>query len=151
MADIELYQMHNGQVIEDEKMSEMMYRIMALKPHLSMVYSWDDIGMATLMSDLYQNNIRYCPQNDCWYIWDNCWTKQGENGAISDMLQTLLNLLILYCMEVSHETGSPDRDDMEAVEAKELIDKYRKYISSIRKYTPMRNIMEVHPHFLLPL
>lgn len=136
MPDIEYYQLSNGQVIEDADMSEMMYRIMKLKPHASFVYSWDDIGMATLMSDLYHNNIRYCPQNDCWYIWDKCWQKQGENGAISDMLQTLLNLLILYCMEISHEVA----DDKEAVE---IIDKYRKYISSIRKYTQMRNIMEV--------
>lgn len=136
MPDIEFYQTSTGQVIEDENMSEIMYQLMRLKPHTSFVYSWDDIGMATLMSDLYKNNIRYCPQNDCWYIWDKCWQKQGENGAISDMLQTLLNLLILYCMEISHEVA----DNKESVE---LIDKYRKYISSIRKYTPMRNIMEV--------
>lgn len=136
MADVEYYQLSNGQVIEDEQMSEMMCRIMQLKPHNSFVHSWDDIGMATLMSDLYHNNIRYCPQNDCWYIWDKCWQKQGENGAISDMLQTLLNLLILYCMEISHEVGEDDPE-------KEVIEKYRKYISSIRKYTPMRNIMEV--------
>jgi putative DNA primase/helicase len=136
MPDIEFYQTSTGQVIEDERMSELMYQLMRLRPHTSFVYSWDDIGMATLMNDLYQKDIRYCPQNDCWYIWNKCWQKQGENGAISDMLQTLLNLLILYCMEVSHEVA----DNKEAVE---LIDKYRKYISSIRKYTPMRNIMEV--------
>ena len=136
MPNTDYYTLSNGQVIEDEQMSEMMYRIMELRPHTSFVHSWDDIGMATLMSDLYQNNIRYCPQNDCWYIWDKCWQKQGENGAISDMLQTLLNLLILYCMEISHEVG-------ENKDAKELIEKYRKYISSIRKYTQMRNIMEV--------
>ena len=136
MPETEYYQLSNGQVIEDADMSEMMYDIMKLRPHTSFIYSWDDIGMATLMSDLYQNNIRYCPQNDCWYIWDKCWQKQGENGAISDKLQTLLNLLILYCMEVSHEVA----DNKEATET---IDKYRKYISSIRKYTPMRNIMEV--------
>lgn len=135
MAEMEYYELSNGQVIEDEVMSKMMYRIMELKPHNSFVYSWDDIGMATLMSDLYQNNIRYCPQNDSWYVWDKCWQKQGENGAISDMLQTLLNLLILYSMEVSHDAT----DD----ETKDIIEKYRKYISSIRKYTPMRNIMEV--------
>lgn len=137
MANSDLYELSNGQIIEDEGMSAMMYKIMALKPHTSFVYSWDDIGMATLMSNLYNDEIRYCPQNDCWYIWDNCWVKQGENGAISDMLQTLLNLLILYCMEISNAIGEDD------AEAKEVIDKYRKYISSIRKYTPMRNIMEV--------
>ena len=137
MAEIDYYQLSNGQIIEDADMSEMMYRIMKLRPHTSFVYSWDDIGMATLMSDLYQNNIRYCPQNDHWYVWDKCWQKQGENGAISDMLQTLLNLLILYCMEITHEIDGGDDGAIEA------IDKYRKYISSIRKYTPMRNIMEV--------
>ena len=136
MPETEYYQMHTGQVIEDADMSAMMYRVMALRPHTSLVYSWDDIGIATLMSDLYHNNIRYCPQSDRWYVWDNCWVKQGENGAISDMLQTLLNLLVLYCMEVSAEVG----DDKEK---RDLIDKYRKYISSIRKYAQMRNIMEV--------
>ena len=129
--------MNNGQVIEDEKMSELMYQLMRIKPHTSMIYSWDDIGTATLMSNLYSDKIRYCPQNDYWYVFDKCWVKQVENGAISDMLQTLLNLLVLYCMEISSQIGEDD------VNAKEQIDKYRKYISSIRKFTPMRNIMEV--------
>ena len=136
MANTEYYQLVNGQVIEDEIMSSLMYRIMEMKPHSSFIYSWDDIGMATLMSDLYQNNIRYCPQNDSWYIWDKCWRKQGENGAISDMLQTLLNLLVVYCGEVVHYVGNNK-------EQQEVIEKYRKYISSIRKFTQMRNIMEV--------
>ena len=136
MSNAEFYQMYNGQVIEDEQMSDILYRLMKLRPHSSFVYSWDDIGMATLMSDIYHNNIRYCPQNDCWYIWDKCWQKQGENGAISDMLQTLLNLLVLYCMEVTYEAQG---DDV----ATETIGKYSKYISSIRKYTQMRNVMEV--------
>jgi putative DNA primase/helicase len=136
MPEVEYYQLSDGQVIEDEMMSEMMYRIMKLRPHVSFTYSWDDIGMATLMSDIYSDSIRYCPQNDCWYIWDKCWQKQGESGAISDMLQTLLNLLLLYCSEIYHEVSWDEK-------AKDLIEKYRKYISSIRKYTPMRNIMEV--------
>ena len=134
MAEIEYYQTHDGRVIEDEDMSAIMFRLMDIKPHKSFTYSWDDIGMATLMSNIHEDNIRYCPQNDSWYVWDKCWVKQGENGAISDRLQTLLNLLILYCMEISHEAGD---------EEKEIIEKYRKYISSIRKYTAMRNIMEV--------
>ena len=134
---MDYYQMNNGQVIEDEQMSELMYQLMAIKPHTSMIYSWDDIGTATLMSNLYSDKIRYCPQNDYWYVFDKCWVKQVENGAISDMLQTLLNLLVLYCMEISSQIGEDDAN------AKEQIDKYRKYISSIRKFTPMRNIMEV--------
>lgn len=134
MTEIEYYHTYDGRVIEDEEMSAIMFRLMELKPHKSFVYSWDDIGMATLMSNIHGDNIRYCPQNDRWYIWDRCWVKQGEGGAISDRLQTLLNLLMLYCTEAAHDTTDEDKD---------VLEKYRAYISSIRRYTPMRNIMEV--------
>ena len=134
---MEYYHFSNGQIIEDETMSELMFRIMDMNPHTSGVYSWDDIGTATLMRDLYTDLVRFCPQNGYWYIWDNRWVKQDENGIISDMLQTLLNLLLLYCREVSSKLTDGEDD------AKELIEKYRKYVSSIRKFTPMRNVMEV--------
>lgn len=134
---INYYQLADGSVIEDEYLSDLMYRLMALRPHSQFLnYSWDDIGTATLMSDIYGNAIRYCPQNDSWYIWDNSWRKQGENGAISDMLQTLLNLLRIYCMEVKAEVSGNES-------ATKLIEDYTKYVSSIRKHTAMRNIIEV--------
>lgn len=126
------YEMANGQLIQDEGMSAIMQSLMDLQPHQSNVYTWDDIGMATLMSDVYTDSIRYCPQNGAWYIWDGCWRKQGENGAISDRLQTLLNLLVLYCKEIQSRN-----------EKDEYIADYHKYIKSIRKFAPMRNIMEV--------
>ncbi len=128
------YEMANGQIIEDEGMSEIMETLMSVHPHQSNVYTWDDIGMATLMSDVYKDSIRFCPQNGFWYIWDGCWRKQGENGAISDRLQTLLNLLVLYCKEIKAKDEK---------EEDEFIDDYHKYIKSIRKFTSMRNIMEV--------
>lgn len=126
------YELVSGMTIEDESMSDIMDALMDIRPHESLVYTWDDIGMATLMSDVYTDSVRFCPQNGAWYIWDGCWRRQGENGAISDRLQTLLNLLILYCKEVK----ARNKDD-------EFIDDYLKYIKSIRKYTAMRNIMEV--------
>lgn len=132
MPETEYYQLHTGQVIEDEAMSEMMYRLMQLKPHKSLVYSWDDIGTATLMSHIYADSIRFCPQNGAWYVWGKCWVKNQENGVISDKLQTLLNLLVIYCLEMT----AIDPDD-------DTIKDYRKYVNSIRKYTPMKNIMEV--------
>ena len=70
------YEMANGQIIEDEGMSEIMETLMSVHPHQSNVYTWDDIGMATLMSDVYKDSIRFCPQNGFWYIWDGCWRKQ---------------------------------------------------------------------------
>ena len=130
------YELSNGQMIDDESLSEMMETLMSLRPHQSSTYTWDDIGTATLMSDVYENSIRYCPQNGCWYIWDGCWRKQGENGAISDRLQTMLNLLVIYCKEVMAKAKENDEEDP-------FIEDYQKYVKSIRKFTSMRNIMEV--------
>ena len=130
------YELSNGQMIDDDSLSEMMETLMSLRPHQSSTYTWDDIGTATLMSDVYENSIRYCPQNGCWYIWDGCWRKQGENGAISDRLQTMLNLLVIYCKEVMAKAKENDEEDP-------FIEDYQKYVKSIRKFTSMRNIMEV--------
>ena len=133
MSENNLYVMADGSVINDEELSSMMESLLALRPHQSMTYTWDDIGIASLMSDLYKQSIRYCPQNDAWYIWDGCWRKQSENGSISDRLQSMLNLLLLYCKEIDAKEG-----DLEG-----FVAEYAKYIKTLRKYTPMRNIMEV--------
>ena len=124
MNDFVPYELKNGKVLVDEDQSKIMYKLKELKPHISMDFTWDDIGMATLMSTVYEDDVRYCPQDKSWYIWENRWKKQQDSGAISDRLQTLLNLLRLYADEV-------DASD------------YKKYISSLRKYTPMKNILEV--------
>ena len=123
---------HNGQVIDDEKMSKILSNLMALKPHKSNVYTWDDIGTATLISDVYDDSIRYCPQKQKWYIWQGCWRQQGEDGIIYDKLETALNLLLIYCKEIAFLY----QDD-------ECIEKYEKYVKSIRKYSAMRNIMKI--------
>lgn len=123
---------HNGQQIEDEEMSKTMFNLMELRPHSSVVYTYDDIGIATLMSDVYDKNIRYCPQKGKWYIWNGCWEEQGEDGIIYDKLETLLNLLLLYCKEI--EFNDPEDS---------FIGDYRKYVKSLRKYTSMRNVIKI--------
>ena len=65
----EYYRFQDGSVIEDEKLSALMVELVKLAPDKSSQYTWDDIGTATLMSDLYADTLRYCPQNDCWYLW----------------------------------------------------------------------------------
>lgn len=116
--------------LEDPEQSRIMHRLIDLHPHMSMHHTWDDIGTATLMRDTYEETLRYCPQNGDWYIYDGArWEQQGEYGIVSDMLQTLLNLLRLYCDEIEHQ-GQDLKD-------------YKKYVNSIRKHTSMRNIIEV--------
>lgn len=132
----EFYTLVDGRVIEDADMSALMRKLMSLQPHTSLNYSWDDIGTATLMSDMYADSIRYCPNTDTWYVWDRRWKKQGDNGAISDKLQTMLNLMVLYCKELLPytEEKSPERESLE---------NYQKYVRTLRKFTSMRNVMEV--------
>ena len=129
------YELVNGSIIEDEQQSSIMEKLMELKPHSSIDYSWDDIGMATLMSDIYASELRYCPQNGKWYSWDGCWRKQGDNGLVSDKLQTMLNLLRLYQREIS-------ADESLSEEEREVITNYEKYLRTTRKFTSMKNILE---------
>ena len=51
------YELANGQIIDDESLSEIMETLMRIQPHKSMTYTWDDIGTATLMSDVYKDSI----------------------------------------------------------------------------------------------
>ena len=71
MNDFVPYELKNGKVLVDEDQSKIMYKLKELKPHISMDFTWDDIGMATLMSTVYEDDVRYCPQDKSWYIWEN--------------------------------------------------------------------------------
>lgn len=122
MSDKELYTLNNGSQLTDENQSDMMYRLADIRPEVA--YTWDDIGTATMMCDIYGGTIRYCPQNGCWYIWNRCWRRQGENGEVCDRLQTLLNLLHIYCGEIEN----PD---------------YEKFIKTLRRNVAMKNVLEV--------
>lgn len=128
------YLTHNKSRLDDKEQSEIMTFLMQATPHKNSIYTWDDIGVANLMSDAYDKAIRFCPQNGAWYVWDRQWQKQGEDGIIMDKLQTLTSLLLLYCKEQAFVSD----DDTD----KDIIDKYDKFISSIRRYNPMRNIIK---------
>ena len=122
-----IYELSNGKVIEDEKLSSIMEYLTDNDVIHSDDYTWDNIGLATLMADIYGEVLRYCPQNGCWYLWDKAWVKQDDAGVIMDMLQTLLNLLCIYQREI------PDDDTSRA---------YSKYLHTVRNFRPMMNVLE---------
>lgn len=125
---------YNNSMLDNEEQSGIMEFLMSATPHKNTVYTWDDIGIANLMSDTFDKSIRFCPQNGAWYIWDGRWERQGEDGIIMDKLQTLTSLLLYYCKEVAYLS----EDEIE----KDIIDKYEKFIRSIRRYNPMRNVIK---------
>lgn len=120
-----------GQFMEDAEQVRIMYRLLDIRPHCAFGYTWDDIGTATLIADIFKDSIKYCPQYGAWYIWNGCWERQEDNGFIFDKIQNLLNVLHLYCSEMESE---PHKEDMT---------EYRKYVKSLRKNVAMKNIAEV--------
>lgn len=117
--------------LENEQQSRIMHFLMKERPHLSSItYAWDEIGMSALFADAYDDSMRFCPQQKTWYIWKHRWEKQSGESAIHNRLQTLLNLLLLYCKEVSFLDPSD-----------EYIENYQKFIKSTRKYNTMKNII----------
>lgn len=126
------YELKDGRFITDECMSALMEKVTALDVYHNPDYTWDDIGTSMIMSDVYGENLRYCPQNDKWYLWDARWCRQDDEGVVMDMLQTLLNILIVYQREIE---PADDADE-------EHIKEYSKYLHSIRKFRQMVNILE---------
>lgn len=134
MTTQQFYLKSKKRYLKDAEQSRIMTRLLSLRPHMSLDHTWDDIGTATLMKDVYEETLRYCPQEGDWYIYDGArWERQGEYGIVSDMLQTLLNLLRLYCHEL----------EVDKTEDPEVIEGYLRYVNSLRKHTAMRNIIEV--------
>lgn len=129
--------LHTGDAnmrLNNEEHVGIMEFLMAHRPHHHNEYTWDDIGIANLMCDVYDKKIRFCPQNGAWYVWEGRWEKQGEDGIIMDKLQTLTSLLLLYCKEQAFISKND--------EEKDVIKDYNKFINSIRRYNPMRNIIK---------
>ena len=133
-----LYTLYNGKTFTDQAQSDLFERLLDLRPHESFDYSWDDLGMSNLMCEVYGDKICYCPQNRLWYIRDNpnsTWQKTPDIGAVNDMLETLLNLLLVYCGELKH---APDATG----EQKKTLDQYHKYLGSTRRYNSMQSILK---------
>ena len=120
----ELYPLQNGLKIADPSHSRIMWRLRELYPEKNRDYTWDELGTAYLVRDIYADQIRFCPQKRAWYIWDKRWEKQIDSGVISDMFQTLLNLLRLYAEDIGN-------------------DDYKKFVNSLRKTTTIHNVIEL--------
>lgn len=132
------YTLYNGSSFTDPEQNRVFDQLLTLQPHMSFEYTWDDLGMSNLMLTVYGDKFCYCPQNRLWYVRDETgqkWVKTPDTGAVNDMLETLLNLLLLYCAELTHK---PDCGEDE----KKTLDHYRKHINSLRRYNSMQSILK---------
>ena len=109
MNDTQIYTLSDGVTdLLDREHSRIMFSLMELHPEKSRDYTWDDIGVATLMQTIYQDEIKYCPQNKSWYVWEKRWKIQNDDGIVSDKLQELLNLLNLSASEINTDEKEGD-------------------------------------------
>ena len=105
----ELFKLSSGQYILDNRISEIMQKLNAIRPERawqddSTGYSWDEAGMADLFSELYEHDTRFCPERKSWYTYDaGKWQKDVGALLISAKIKEFVRILSLYCGEIPDE------------------------------------------------
>lgn len=118
------YTLKNGQVITNEEHVNLMYKLLELKPHISFDFQWNDIGLGNLFAECFGDKLRYCVDNNKWYIYkDGVWLKDKASAKTIGLMQILLQMLNLYIREVVDE-----EDDI-----------YKKYKAYINKASSTPN------------
>lgn len=102
------YQLANGMFIEDEELSARMRKIAQIRPLSpqkdSTGYQWNEIGLADLFMEIYQDAVRYCPERKSWYSFkDGKWQKDIGSLIVSDRIKEFCTLLDLYSMEIEND------------------------------------------------
>lgn len=108
MGEMGLYtSKRNGITVNDERLSEKLYAIAAIKPNerdsSATPYEWNEMGMAELFGELYREEVRYCPEMKNWYTYyDGYWQK--DDGAVLAMekIKEFARLMGLYCFEIEN-------------------------------------------------
>ena len=130
MNDVTPYTLKNGMTITDETDIKIFETLLELRPHKSINFLWNDIGLGNLFGICFQHIERFCVDNQKWYIYNNgVW--QVDKGDVKSQgnMQKLLQLLHLYTKELK------DEDDAE------LLDKYDKYINKSSSDTILRRAL----------
>lgn len=104
----EIFQLTDGRVILDEKLASIMRYIKEHHPESydpdSSGYEWNEMGMAELFSECYENDTRFCPDFKSWYTYsEGAWRKDVGNLLIAEKIKEFVRLMTLYCGEIVEE------------------------------------------------
>lgn len=121
-------------VLEDDRQSEIYFRIKDLKPIASIVdYRWDEMGFADLFADFIKSHIRFCAELSEWFYYDgSVWRPDGKSSTyVNDALKTFTRLMNIYATDMCldgklamEQTGKSDPR-----EASDTARQYSKYVS----------------------
>ena len=136
--DVQPYELKNGYALTNDEDIRILKTLLSQKPHRSVDYLWNDIGLGNLFAECFSGTHRFCVDNQKWYIYNRgIWeVDKGEIQAQGNM-QRLLQLLHLYCGEVEKE------------EDPEIIKSYKAYISKSSSDTILRRALNASKNNLV--
>lgn len=134
----EIYTLKNGMTLTDESHVLIFNHLLELQPHFNINFLHNDIGLGNLFAECFKHCQRFCVDNQKWYIYNNgVWEIDKGEIKTQGNMQTLLQLLHLYCKEVENENNM------------EIIKDYSKYINKSSSDTILRRALNASKNSLI--
>ena len=136
--DEQPYELKNHMVLINQEDIQIFKKLLSMKPHCSVDFLWNDIGLGNLFAECFSGTHRFCVDNQKWYIYDRgLWTIDKGDIQAQGNMQRLLQLLHLYCAEVA-DGEDPD-----------IIKNYKTYISKSSSDTILRRALNASKNNLV--
>ena len=120
------YRLKNGMSFDREDENRVFEHLLSLRPHKHIDFPWNDIGLGNLFADCFSDCVRFCVDNQKWYIYnEGIWTVDKGDVKIHGLMQKLLLLLGYYITEI--------KDDLDE-------ETYKTYKAYIHKCSSDNNI-----------
>jgi putative DNA primase/helicase len=134
--DEQPYVLKNGMTLINPEDIQIFKKLLSQRPHCSVDYLWNDIGLGNLFAECFSGTHRFCVDNQKWYIYDRgIWTVDKGDIQAQGNMQRLLQLLHLYCSEVDEDP--------------EVIKNYKNYISKSSSDTILRRALNASKNNLV--
>ena len=137
--DASPYELKNGMVLINQEDIEIFKKLLFHRPHCSVDYLWNDIGLGNLFAECFSGTHRFCVDNQKWYIYNRgLWRVDKGDIQAQGNMQRLLQLLHLYCSEV----------ELKSHEDPKILDQYKAYISKSSSDTILRRALNASKNSL---
>ena len=138
--DTEPYVLKNQMTLINEEDIHIFKRLLSMRPHCSVDFLWNDIGLGNLFAECFSGTHRFCVDNQKWYIYNRgIWNVDKGDIQAQGNMQRLLQLLHLYCGEV----------DLRPNEDPKVLDQYKAYISKSSSDTILRRALNASKNNLV--
>ena len=138
--DEQPYELKNHMVLINHEDIQIFKKLLSYRPHCSVDFLWNDIGLGNLFAECYKDTHRFCVDNQKWYIYNRgIWVVDKGDIQAQGNMQRLLQLLHLYCGEVELR---PEEDP-------KILEQYKIYISKSSSDTILRRALNASKNSLV--